>query len=126
MRWLTRSKLTPTRPTTPEYSYKFSGWSPSVSTVSGAQTYTAQYDATQRIYTLTINYYEMNAINSTDISIVAEGGVITGSSQASTATLSLGESFSISGTYSFTNTTTITVSRANTNYRYYISRSLYA
>lgn len=34
---------TPTRPNTPQYVYTFSGWSPAISTVTGDQTYTAQY-----------------------------------------------------------------------------------
>lgn len=34
---------TPTRPSTSQYSYTFSGWSPAIGTVTGNTTYTAQY-----------------------------------------------------------------------------------
>lgn len=53
----------PTRAQDDEYSYAFSGWDPAfesgVTTVAGNQTYKAQYDATQREYTITfVNYDE--------------------------------------------------------------------
>ncbi|MBQ2266520.1 MAG: hypothetical protein II342_03870, partial [Clostridia bacterium] len=34
---------TPTKPKTPEYSYRFNGWSPDISKVSGPQTYKADF-----------------------------------------------------------------------------------
>lgn len=45
---------TPTRASTAEYNYTFSGWSPSVSTVTGNQTYTAQFNSSARYYTSTV------------------------------------------------------------------------
>lgn len=47
------SRTGPSRPSTAEYSYSFSGWNPSPSAVTGAATYTATYSATKRSYTVT-------------------------------------------------------------------------
>lgn len=44
---------TPTKSSTAEYSYSFSGWSPSVGAITSATTYTAQFTATKRKYNLT-------------------------------------------------------------------------
>ena len=41
---------TPTKESTAEYSYEFTGWSPTVAAVTGAATYTAQFNATKRSY----------------------------------------------------------------------------
>ncbi len=49
---------TPTRPATAEFTYTFSGWSPTISPVTGNITYTAQYDATKNKYTVTWNNYD--------------------------------------------------------------------
>lgn len=46
---------TPTRATTAEYSYSFSGWSPAIGAVTAATTYTAQFTATKRKYTLNVS-----------------------------------------------------------------------
>lgn len=43
---------TPTRASTAEYIYFFNGWSPSVGAVTAATTYTAQFTATKRSYTI--------------------------------------------------------------------------
>jgi len=43
---------TPTKESTSEYTYEFTGWSPTVATVTGAATYTAQFSQTKRSYTV--------------------------------------------------------------------------
>lgn len=48
---------TPTRPATAQYTFTFSGWHPAVTTVTGAATYTAQYDTTVNQYSIAfVNY----------------------------------------------------------------------
>lgn len=44
---------TPTRPATPEYSYVFAGWDPTVSAVTGEAIYTAKFDSVKNRYTVT-------------------------------------------------------------------------
>ena len=44
---------TPTRESTAEFSYTFSGWSPAVGMVTGPINYTAQFTETRRTYTVT-------------------------------------------------------------------------
>ena len=44
---------TPIRPATAEFTYTFSGWSPTISPVTGDITYTAQYTKTTNEYTVT-------------------------------------------------------------------------
>lgn len=43
---------TPTKPSTAEYSYSFSGWSPSIGAITSDTTYTAQFTATKQKYTI--------------------------------------------------------------------------
>ena len=43
----------PYREDTPQYTYTFTGWTPEVTTVTGAATYTATYSAETRNYTIT-------------------------------------------------------------------------
>ena len=45
---------TPTRPSTAEYAYTFSGWTPAITVATADKTYTATYTATPR-YTITFN-----------------------------------------------------------------------
>lgn len=47
---------TPTKPDTSDYTYTFSGWSPSISTVTGNQDYTAQFTETLVVHK--IRFYE--------------------------------------------------------------------
>ena len=44
------SGATPTKPATAEFTYTFAGWSPSISPVTGAQTYTATFNAVKKQY----------------------------------------------------------------------------
>ena len=43
----------PTKPATAEFTYTFAGWSPAISAVEGAQTYTATFNAVKKKYILT-------------------------------------------------------------------------
>ena len=61
------SGATPTKPATAEFTYTFAGWSPTISPVTGSQTYTATYSSVKKKYTLTAKPQE-NAM-----------GVVTGS-----------------------------------------------
>ena len=49
---------TPTKPSTNAYSYEFSGWSPSISLVTGNQSYTATFKEIKRKYTITWKNYD--------------------------------------------------------------------
>ena len=44
---------TPTKPATAEFTYTFAGWTPTITPVTGAQTYTATYSSVKKKYTLT-------------------------------------------------------------------------
>ena len=48
--------ITPTRESDAQHTYTFTGWSPELSVVTGAQSYTAQYEST-------LNQYEVNFYN---------------------------------------------------------------
>ena len=47
------SGATPTKPATAEFTYTFAGWIPTITPVTGAQTYTATYSSVKKKYTLT-------------------------------------------------------------------------
>ena len=48
---------TPAKEATAEWTYNFTGWTPAIEAVTGAATYTAQFEAVKRSYTVTfVNY----------------------------------------------------------------------
>ena len=55
----------PIKAPTAEYTYTFAGWTPSVSAVTGDQTYTATYTATKQEYTITWKQDDGTAIDQT-------------------------------------------------------------
>ena len=54
---------TPTRASTAQYSYTFSGWSPSLSAITGNTTYTAQFTSTVRSYAITAKAGEGGSVS---------------------------------------------------------------
>ena len=63
----TYSGSTPSKPTDAQYTYAFSGWSPAITSVTGNQDYTAQFNPTARTYSVTLHTNEgsINAGNVT-------------------------------------------------------------
>lgn len=58
---------TPIRPATAQYTYTFKGWDHTIETVSGADTYVAQYDSTVNIYHIVFNNYDGSELASYDL-----------------------------------------------------------
>lgn len=59
---------TPTKNPTVDYTYEFNGtWSPAIQTVTGSATYTAQYTATSRAYTITFLNYDMSVLGTAEV-----------------------------------------------------------
>lgn len=71
----TYSGATPTKASTAEYDYKFSGWSPSLSAITADTVYTAQFTATKRKYDI-----EATAKNEFALSTESGGSVSGGGS----------------------------------------------
>lgn len=74
----------PTKASTAQYSYAFSGWSPSVVAATSNRTYTAQYTATLRSYTVTWKDWDGTTL-ATEIKAYGTIPSRTGPSRASTA-----------------------------------------
>lgn len=53
----------PVKESDAQYDYTFTGWSPSITTVTGDKTYTAQFEATPRTYTVT---WDVDGVTSTE------------------------------------------------------------
>ena len=60
---------TPTKESTAQYSYTFTGWDPEVSAITGDTEYTAQFSETTRSYTITWNNFD-NSTLKTDVDIL--------------------------------------------------------
>ncbi|MBR1854751.1 MAG: InlB B-repeat-containing protein [Lachnospiraceae bacterium] len=72
----------PTKDSTEQYTYKFSGWTPAVAEVTGAASYTATYTAVPRTYAVTLN---LNA--GADTSAAINAGSVTEYTYGTGATL---------------------------------------
>ena len=62
---------TPTKATTAQYTYTFSGWAPQISSVTGSVTYQAQFTETLRTYTIT--FYSEDGLTVLDTVTVEYG-----------------------------------------------------
>lgn len=60
-------KATPTKPATAQYTYTFSGWKPSIGAISGDTTYTAQFTATKRKYTINFVNYDNSPLETKEV-----------------------------------------------------------
>ena len=79
---------TPTKASTAEYTYTFSGWSPALGAVTGNQTYTPNFTATKRSYTIS------TAVSPADSGTISGGGTYEyGKSVTLTATANTGYKF---------------------------------
>lgn len=59
---------TPTKNPTAAETYEFNGtWSPAITAVTGSATYTAQYTATPRAYTITFLNYDMSKLGTAEV-----------------------------------------------------------
>lgn len=55
----------PTKPQTAQYSYTFAGWTPAITSVTGAATYKATYNSAVRSYTITFANLDGNGLTQT-------------------------------------------------------------
>lgn len=77
---------TPTKAATAQYSYTFNGWSPTVTSVTGNATYTAQFKSTTRSYTISFNVNNSNygSVSPTSVANVPYGATFSTSSNTCT------------------------------------------
>ena len=82
----TYNGATPTKPATAQYTYTFSGWSPTVVPVTGDATYTAQFTPYTRTYTITFNVNNSNygSVSPTSVANVPYGATFSTSSNTCT------------------------------------------
>ena len=100
---------TPTKASTAQYAYTFSGWSPALYAVNKAQDYAAQFTSTVRSYKITV------ASNNTNYGTVSGGGTYNyGTSVTLTATPKTGYHFVQWNDGTTTNPRTVSVSGAKT------------
>ena len=104
---------TPTKSSTAEYSYSFSGWSPSIGVITSDTTYVAQFTATKRKYTISTSV--------TNGTISGEGIYEYGTSVILTVTPDNGYKFEKWSDGNTQNPRTITVT-GNANYEAQIRR----
>lgn len=97
---------TPTKPSTAEYSYSFSGWSPSIGAITSDTTYVAQFTAAKRKYTI--------ATSGSNGSVTGGGTYQYGSSIILTANPNTGYKFTRWSDGNTSNPRTITVTGAAT------------
>ena len=77
---------TPTKPQTNQYTFSFTGWSPTVAAASSNQIYVAQFSETLRTYTVTIERNETGwgTVSQASVTEVPYGTVITSSNNTVT------------------------------------------
>jgi len=68
----TYTGTTPTKPSTAQYTYTFKGWNPAITAVTGAATYTAQYDSTAvNLYLIRFVNYDGTVLQSSNLPLGA-------------------------------------------------------
>jgi hypothetical protein len=85
------TEATPTKATTAQYTYTFTGWDPEITTVSGNDTYRATYSSTVNEYTITWKNDDGSTIDTT---VVAYGDTPTHADASKAATAQYTYTFS--------------------------------
>ena len=123
---------TPTKSSTAQYSYTFSGWSPTVAAISGATTYTAQFSSTVRKYTVTVAAGSYGSVDKTSVAnvpygtkltvngnkVTINGTTVTATASATTDQYTYGFSSWTNGTATVTGNMTVTANFTRTERSY--------